>query len=73
MASITSPVRPAPHPFIYLLLILPFGASSGFVTVTLAYQLTQGGVDAAQVATVIAADLLPQTWKFLWPRSRTLR
>jgi len=66
MASITSPVRPAPHPFIYLLLILPFGASSGFVTVTLAYQLTQGGVDAAQVATVVAADLLPQTWKFLW-------
>ncbi len=58
--------RHSPHPFIYLLLILPFGASSGFVTVTLAYQLTQGGVDAVQVAAVVAADLFPQTWKFLW-------
>jgi len=54
------------HPSIYLILILPFGVCSGFVTVTLAYQLTQGGVNAAQFATVLAADLLPQTWKFLW-------
>jgi len=66
MASPASAAQRPPHPFIFLLLILPFGASSGFVTVTLAYQLTQGGVDAAQVAAVVAADLLPQTWKFLW-------
>jgi MFS family permease len=55
-----------PHPFIYLVLILPFGVSSGYVTVTLAYQLAQGGLDAAQIAAVVAADLFPQTWKFLW-------
>jgi MFS transporter, PAT family, beta-lactamase induction signal transducer AmpG len=58
-------LRP-PHPFIYLILILPFGIASGFVTVTLAYQLAHAGVDTVQVATVIAADLFPQTWKFLW-------
>ena len=58
-------LRP-PHPFIYLVLILPFGISSGFVTVTLAYQLAHAGVDTVQVATVVAADLFPQTWKFLW-------
>jgi len=29
-----------PHPFIYLVLILPFGICSGFVVVTLAYQLS---------------------------------
>jgi len=36
------------------------------VTVTLAYQLTHSGVDAAQVAFVVAMRLFPQTWKFLW-------
>ncbi len=56
----------SPHPLIYLVLILPFGVSSGFVTVTLAYQLTQDGLNAAQVAAVVAADLFPQTWKFVW-------
>ena len=55
-----------PHPFIYLILILPFGVCSGFVTVTLAYQLSHSGVVAAQVAFVVAMRLLPQTWKFLW-------
>jgi MFS family permease len=55
-----------PHPFIYLVLILPFGICSGFVVVTLAYQLSQRGVDASQIAAVVAADLFPQTWKFLW-------
>jgi MFS transporter, PAT family, beta-lactamase induction signal transducer AmpG len=55
-----------PHPFIYLVLDLPFGVASGFVVVTLAYQLSQRGVDAAQVATVVAASLFPQTWRFLW-------
>jgi MFS transporter, PAT family, beta-lactamase induction signal transducer AmpG len=60
----TSPAPP--HPLIYLTLILPFGVSTGFVTVTLAYRLAHAGVDAAQVAFVVALDLFPQTWKFLW-------
>jgi PAT family beta-lactamase induction signal transducer AmpG len=60
------PAARPPHPVIFLLLILPFGLASGYVTVTLAYQLSQHGADAAQVATIVAADLFPQTWKFLW-------
>ncbi len=63
---IDSPAARPPHPFIYLILILPFGVSSGFVTVTLAYRLAHAGVDAAQVAFVVALHLFPQTWKFLW-------
>jgi len=55
-----------PHPFVYLVLILPFGISGGYVTVALAYQLTRGGVDAVQVAAIAAMELFPQTWKFLW-------
>src|SRR3989442_3417141 len=62
----SDPPDAPPHPFIYLILILPFGVSSGFVTITLAYRLSHAGVDAAQVAFVIAMDLFPQTWKFLW-------
>ena len=56
----------APHPLIYLVLILPFGISSGYVTVALGYQLAHEGFDAAQIAAVVAADLFPQTWKFVW-------
>jgi PAT family beta-lactamase induction signal transducer AmpG len=66
MARLAPAPRRPPHPFIYLVLILPFGASGGFVTVALAYQLTQSGVNAFQVAALGAAQLLPQTWKFLW-------
>jgi MFS family permease len=55
-----------PHPFLFLQLIIPFGLSSGFVIVTLAYQLAQRGFSAGAVADVVALSYLPQTWKFLW-------
>jgi MFS family permease len=55
-----------PHPIVFLALIIPFGLTSGFVSVTLGYQLTQRGVSAIDVAAVIALSYLPHTWKFLW-------
>jgi len=55
-----------PHPSIYLLLILPFGAVAGYVTVSLAYLLTQSGMSTAQLGVLIAVFYAPQTWKFLW-------
>ena len=55
------------HPVVYLILILPFGIFSGYAGITLTYELSQAGVNAAQIATAVAAaDLFPQTWKFLW-------
>jgi MFS transporter, PAT family, beta-lactamase induction signal transducer AmpG len=54
------------HPVAYLLMILPFGASSGYIGVTLGYQLSHAGVDADGVATLIAMSFFPQTLKFLW-------
>jgi MFS family permease len=54
------------HPFIYLLLIVPFGVMSGYLTVSLAYLLTQEGLSVEQVAAVVALSYVPQTWKFLW-------
>jgi len=54
------------HPAVFLFLILPFGVMSGYLTVTLAWQLTQRGVSVEQVATLVAASFVPHTWKFLW-------
>jgi PAT family beta-lactamase induction signal transducer AmpG len=54
------------HPIAYLLLILPFGASSGYIGTTLGYQLSHAGVDADGIATLIAISFFPQTLKFLW-------
>src|SRR3954468_18272211 len=38
----------------------------GYLSVTVGYQLTQNGVSVDEVAALIAASLIPQTWKFLW-------
>jgi MFS transporter, PAT family, beta-lactamase induction signal transducer AmpG len=58
--------RAAPHPAIYMFLFMPFGISSGFVSVTLAYLLTQAGASVAAVAALIGSTYLPNTLKVLW-------
>lgn len=52
--------------WIWFVLFFPFGATSGFVTVTLGSVLKDGGVSAEAVSVLIAWNLLPHTWKFLW-------
>lgn len=54
------------HPSLFLVLILPFGVMSGYLTVTVAWQLTKAGLSVEQVATLIALSYIPHTWKFLW-------
>jgi MFS family permease len=54
------------HPSVYAGLYLPFGAVSGYLTVAIAYQLTQAGVSAEYIGALIALSFMPQTWKFLW-------
>ena len=49
-----------------MVLILPFGAMSGYLTVTVAYTLSQAGLSVEQVAELVAVSFIPQTWKFLW-------
>lgn len=58
--------RAHPHPFFYLVLIIPFGAVSGYLTVALAYALARSGMPIEQVGALIAIYYLPQAWKFLW-------
>jgi MFS family permease len=54
------------HPFVYLILIIPFGATSGFLGVTLAYLLKKAGVNELAIAGLLAISYVPHTWKFLW-------
>jgi len=54
------------HPWVFMVLIIPFGVVSGYFTVTLAYELKQAGVSVAKIATLGSLVLLPQTWKFFW-------
>lgn len=56
----------APHPFAYTLLIVPFGAMGGFVSVALTFLASKQGMGEADVAELAAIGVLPHTWKFLW-------
>jgi MFS family permease len=49
-----------------MVLIMPFGLVTGFISVTLGYQLGSAGVNAEGVAALVAVSFIPQTWKFLW-------
>ena len=62
----SAPARKTPHPFAYTLLIVPFGASGGFVTVALAFIATRAGLTVAQGAMLGAAAIFPNVWKFFW-------
>jgi len=49
-----------------MILIVPFGAISGFVNVAIGFMLTKSGVPVDRTAALIALGLLPHTWKFAW-------
>ena len=58
--------RPPTHPMVYLVLYLPFGIGTGYVTVTLAWLLGHAGASVAALAALAGMGLLPNTWKVLW-------
>jgi PAT family beta-lactamase induction signal transducer AmpG len=49
-----------------MVLFLPFGATVGFVQVTIGYTARQQGLGDAAIAELVAINLLPHTFKFLW-------
>jgi MFS family permease len=55
-----------PHPWIFLALVTPFGVSTGYVSVTLAFLLGAKGATGLAIGGLVAASTLPQTWKVLW-------
>ena len=62
----TSPSSTIRYPAVFAALFAPFGISSGYVTVTLAFLLKEAGLPVALIAAVTALSVLPQTWKMLW-------
>lgn len=56
----------APHPALFGILVIPFGVTSGFVSVALSYLATKSGLSVEQGALLIALSLFPQVWKFFW-------
>jgi len=58
--------RRSPHPFVYTILTVPYGASGGFVSVALAYLATKHGLTVQQGAELIAVMYSPQVFKVLW-------
>ncbi len=47
------------HPIVFLLLCTPFGASNGYLVVTLGFLLSQAGVGVSAIAGLIALSLVP--------------
>ena len=65
-----SMTRPSVHPSIYAVLLLPFGAVTGYFSVAIAYQLAQAGVSAEIIGVLIALYVVPQTWGRARQRAR---
>lgn len=58
--------RTHPSPVLFLFLYLPWGVLTGYLGVALGYLLAQAGLNAEQIAGLIALSFIPQTWKFIW-------
>jgi len=59
-------LRRAPHPVVWTILYLPFGALSGFVGVALTFQASQHGLSISEGALLNGAQLLSQWLKWMW-------
>lgn len=64
-ASAPTPHRRV-HPAVWMVLFLPFGATSGFASVTIGYLAKQQGIGDAAIAGLVAINTLPHTFKFFW-------
>jgi MFS transporter, PAT family, beta-lactamase induction signal transducer AmpG len=62
---VSTPTRRVPAP-LWGILNLPFGATSGFVSVMLGFILKKQGMSDSVIASLVAINLLPHTWKVLW-------
>jgi MFS family permease len=63
---VSQPQRPPPHPVVWTILYIPFGALSGFVTVALTFLATQHGLSITEGALLNGAQMLTQWLKWLW-------
>jgi predicted MFS family arabinose efflux permease len=66
VAGPQAPHASVPPSAIFLPLFAPFGISSGYVGVTLAFLLGRAGLSTLEITTIIAGTIWVQTWKVLW-------
>src|SRR5436189_3514314 len=60
--------RESTTPFVFFFLVLPYGISSGFVSITLPFILTRVGFSVALAASIVAIGVSANLWRFLWDR-----
>jgi hypothetical protein len=46
--------------------VLPYGISSGFVSITLPFVLVRAGFSVALAASIVAIGVSSNLWRFLW-------
>jgi MFS transporter, PAT family, beta-lactamase induction signal transducer AmpG len=56
----------SPRPWHFFVLVLPYGASFGFVSVALPYVARHRGIAVEAIGAVVAAAFVPHAPKFLW-------
>ena len=54
------------RPVTFFFLVLPYGISSGFVSITLPFILVQAGFSVAIAASIVAIGVSANLWRFLW-------
>ena len=54
------------HPSVFMFLITPFGAMSGYLSVAVAFLLAKNGITVEEIAALVALSVVPHTWKFAW-------
>jgi MFS family permease len=54
------------RPVTFFFLVLPYGISSGFVSITLPFVLTRAGFSVAIAASIVAIGVSANLWRFLW-------
>lgn len=55
-----------PHPIVWLILYIPFGALGGFVSVALTFLATQNGLSITEGSLIIGSQMLISWMKWLW-------
>src|SRR5438046_3215100 len=58
--------RDSTSPFVFFFLVLPYGISSGFVSITLPFVLVGAGFSVALAASIVAIGVSSNLWRFLW-------
>src|SRR5438105_12447573 len=54
------------HPFVFFVLVLSYGLSSGFISTPLPFILTRVGFSVALAASIVAIGVSANLWRFLW-------